>query len=364
MKKKVSFMRVLRLAGAYVACAIGSGFATGQEIMQFFTGQGIWSMAGILVNTFLFSLCGALFMKHGFVHRLDNPTEIMKLYFGKRFGSAVEIIFQVFLYGVYVIMIAGAGATLEEYFGINPIVGRIFMALAVFATVVLGLSKLTDVLGMVGPLIILFALFVGIWSFFRDPSAIFEADRLIATVDIVVTKGGWFWSSVLYPAFNAVVVLILSCSIGRSAESEEEAFRGGLLGGILFGAAICTMNLGLLANLGEVWEKYIPTLTLAKHIGSVFATVFSVIICMGTYTTAVPMLWGIARHFAPDRSLKMTVLALALTVVGLILGATDFKVLVNVIYPFSGYAGVLLIALSVLREVLDKKKKPEIGGEQ
>ena len=37
MENKVSMANVVKFAGAYVACAIGSGFATGQEIMQFFT---------------------------------------------------------------------------------------------------------------------------------------------------------------------------------------------------------------------------------------------------------------------------------------------------------------------------------------
>ena len=34
MKETVNPINVLKYAGAFVACAIGSGFATGQEIMQ------------------------------------------------------------------------------------------------------------------------------------------------------------------------------------------------------------------------------------------------------------------------------------------------------------------------------------------
>lgn len=43
MKDNVSIGNVIKFAGAYIACAIGSGFATGQEVMQFFSGQGIWA---------------------------------------------------------------------------------------------------------------------------------------------------------------------------------------------------------------------------------------------------------------------------------------------------------------------------------
>ena len=175
----------------------------------------------------------------------------------------------------------------------------------------------------------------------------------------LVTKiqGGWFWSSILYPGFNAVVVIILSCSMGRFANSSKEAFRGGLFGGILFGAAILAMNLGLLANIEAVFDKSVPTLVLADAISPIIGIVFSVIICCGIYTTTVPMLWGVTRHFAQDGTKKFVLIALGLTALGLLLGMTNFKTLVNIIYPFSGYAGVILFGFIAWREVQGVRAK-------
>lgn len=39
--EKVSWKRVLILAGAIIAFTIGSGFATGQEIIQYYTAYGV-----------------------------------------------------------------------------------------------------------------------------------------------------------------------------------------------------------------------------------------------------------------------------------------------------------------------------------
>lgn len=44
-------------------------------------------------------------------------------------------------------MIAGAGATLSEYYGLNPYVGRIGMAIVSLITVSLGLTRLSKILG-------------------------------------------------------------------------------------------------------------------------------------------------------------------------------------------------------------------------
>jgi len=61
-----------------------------------------------------------------------------------------------FLFGVFVVMISGAGATLTEYYGLHPMVGRVGMALVSFITVSLGLDKLSKILGGIGPIIIVF----------------------------------------------------------------------------------------------------------------------------------------------------------------------------------------------------------------
>lgn len=41
-----SFLRVLSYTGAIVAFLIGSGFATGQAILQYFTSYGYWGVFG------------------------------------------------------------------------------------------------------------------------------------------------------------------------------------------------------------------------------------------------------------------------------------------------------------------------------
>ena len=355
--QKVSLVRIIKYAGAFAACAIGSGFATGQEIMQFFSAYGLSGIWGTIVTTILFTWCGATFMRHGYRHGLTKPRDCTEFYFGKKAGAVIEAVFQIFLFGVFSIMIAGAGATMSEYFGISPMAGRIGMCILATATVILGLQKLTDVLGGLGPVIVIAAIIIGIITIVGNGTQIPMADQVLEGATVTKVAGGWLWSALLYPAFNAVVVIFLSCCIGRTATSEKEATWGGIVGGLIFGGAILVMNLGLLSALPSVMDASVPTLTLAREISPIVATVFSVIICIGIYTTIVPSLWGIVRHFAADGTKKSAVLALIFSALGLGLGMTDFKVLVNVIYPFSGYAGLILIGFMLWRTYQGKRSK-------
>ena len=52
MQQQVSIWNVVKLAGAYIAFTIGSGFATGQEVLQFFTSYGPAGYIGALVSMF------------------------------------------------------------------------------------------------------------------------------------------------------------------------------------------------------------------------------------------------------------------------------------------------------------------------
>lgn len=68
-------LRVLTYAGAIIAFLIGSGFATGQEILQYFTSYGYWGIfgTGLLVLVLISYVCVEFFLvgrKHGF----DRPS--------------------------------------------------------------------------------------------------------------------------------------------------------------------------------------------------------------------------------------------------------------------------------------------------
>ena len=49
-KEVVNWGRVFTFAGAFIAFLIGSGFATGQEVLQYFSSYGYMGLAGVIVD--------------------------------------------------------------------------------------------------------------------------------------------------------------------------------------------------------------------------------------------------------------------------------------------------------------------------
>ena len=65
-KQAVKWSNVFGFAGAFCALLIGSGFATGQEVMQYFVSYGYWGLAGAMVVLVLFLYVGREFMAVGY----------------------------------------------------------------------------------------------------------------------------------------------------------------------------------------------------------------------------------------------------------------------------------------------------------
>ena len=357
-KGKVKAINVLRLAGVCAAGGIGCGFATGQEVMQFFSAQGIMSIAGTVISTIFFAWMGAMFLKHGHIHRLDTPIRTFEFYYGKRLGKFIELLTQLLIFGIYVIMVSGGSAILYQCFGISQVIGRTILVVLGFLTVSLGLAKFMDLISFIGTALALITVLFGIVSFIPKAPQLLEIAKQATELDITKTQGGWLWSSILYPSFNSLALIILCCRIGCEANSEKEAVLGGSLGGLLFGLAIFAQNLGLLSNLPQIFAADIPTVALVEGISPVLGIVLAVTIFIGIYSASIPMLWSIGAHFAEDRTPKFIVITLVLSVLTYILGSvSNFKSLINTIYPFSGYFALTLLVLIAVREYQDRKGK-------
>ena len=106
-------------------------------------------------------------------------------------------------------------------------------------------------------------------------------------------------------------------------------------------------------TMATALPKDIPTLVIARNLfhGSV-GIIFSMILLAGIYSTAVPMLWITCNSLIPDEtSRRFKMLAATLTVLAFFGSQASFAELVNIIYPLSGYLGLLLIVCMLIKQI-------------
>lgn len=349
--EKTSVLRILTYAGAIMAFLIGSGFATGQEIMQYFTSYGYWGVFGTgLLVLVLMTYVAVEFFVVGQRKKFDRPSRIFHYYCGKYLGTFFDFFSILFVFLSFTVMVAGAGAVFEEHYGLSRYIGGIGLALAVAISVWFGLKSLVDVIGKIGPLIVVVAVALGILGIVRNPGGIAAGNALLPTLELTQASNSWFMSGLSYVGFCMLWLAAFLTALGKTARSSREAAAGGALGAIAFSVACIVVGLGLLANVVRVGGAEIPMLVLAKDISPVLAAGISVMVIAGIYTTAVPLLWTVSSRFFADKTLRFKYLTIALAVVGTVIGLIlPFSKMVNIVYVVNGYVGILLLVLMLVK---------------
>ncbi len=359
-KDVISMKNVFRFAGAYIAIIIGSGFATGQEIMQFFSAYGLKSVPGAIISMILFAFIGAMLIRFGYVHKDNDSIDYYKYYFGKIYGKFLEYFVPIFCFMVLVVMISGAGATIEQYFGLNHLVGSLLMSILVFFVTILGLRKMVDVIGALGPLTIIFTLIVAVIALIQNPSSLSNVKEIMAKAGEIPmstpSQSLWWFSGILYVAYNIVCSLPFLIEMGKDANSRKEAALGGIVGGAGLMLSALLLNLALITRIDKVVELQIPNLYLADGIAPFMSFLFSLILLNEIFNTACPMVWTVANKIAgAEGTKKSKIIILIVIVIAFILGQFPFGVLVGTVYPLTGYIGLTMLALIAIKSFAESK---------
>ena len=57
--------KVLTVALAFIGITVGAGFASGQEVLQYFSGFGVWGIVGAVITGIVFSFAGLVVVQLG-----------------------------------------------------------------------------------------------------------------------------------------------------------------------------------------------------------------------------------------------------------------------------------------------------------
>ena len=357
--KNGSLSITIIMAGAIAAFTIGSGFATGQEVLQYFASYGFWGIFGTGTVLLLVLVVGfTIFAKIGNEQQFDKPTQLFQFLGGKILGTLLDYFYIVFMFLLFTMMIAGGGALFEEHYGISGYLGGIAVAIVVSITALFGLRNLIGIIGRNGPLIVIIAIALGIVGIIRGSDGLTEGHAMVADLEIIQASSHWLPAGISYAGVVIMMLAPFVGALGKRVASRKLAIRGGAMGGIMFTAGCIIVGLGLLANISRVYNVEIPLMVLARDLNPLIASFISVVILAGIYTTAVPLLWAVASRFYDDSTTGFKIVTIVTAIVGSIIGLLiPFAELVNWIFSASGYVGVLVCLLAVVHAIFRRPRE-------
>lgn len=361
---KVSWKQVFALTGALNAYLIGSATATGQESLQFFAAHGYIGIGAIIVTFIVFAwAASSLITLGGEASHLEE--NVYQYFLGKIYGKIYEWFVTFFLFALAVTMISGTGTIFEDFYGMNRIYGAILMAVLIFVTVLLSLQRLIDILSFIAPVIIAFTVIASIVIIFNNLNRLFDAEKLLATVEVASAVDSWFLSGVLYATFGIAIAAPFLLKMGTATSNRKEAIFGGLLGAMVFSLTASFIAFSILITIDKSYNQEAPLVYLVSLLNPTLAILFSIILIAGIYTTGAPMFWYVVNSLVNvDKPKRYKLVSFILIVIAFFGGLyLPFGQLVGTVYPLAGVLGLILLivmAFQQIRALLQRKKSEKI----
>jgi len=338
--------RTARIAFTYMGTVVGAGFASGQEIFQFFTKYGATATWCILVAVGLFVGIGVRLLLAA--HRLgvESYEELNRRLFGERTGRWIGLFLMAALFGISVVMTAGAGSLLEERFGLPLEAGLLATVLAAYTALRRGLQAIIAANSIVVPAMAVFVA-LAVWRTVGEP----QADNWLSLESDKSPLMAWT-SPWLYGAFNLATAQAVLVPLGASVRDRRRLLFGGTIGGVGIGAMLLGMHFALSAHMPDVSQFEVPMSAVMGDVGPTAATLFSLVVLGEIFTTLIADLYGLSLQIRdrfgvpPERSVP-ALLALCFAA-----GQFGFSALLSVLYPLFGLISAVWLGLMLARRRL------------
>lgn len=342
------------IAATYVGTVVGAGFATGQEVLRFFTHFGLNGIWGLIGATFLFAVLGGMILHIGHELGAESHVAVVNAVLGPTLGRLLDWVITFFLFGSAAVMMAGSGAVFAESFGLNRFLGTLLMAIIAGGTVLMGLRGVVKSISAVAPVLIGLVVVISLGSLFA--TGISQADlRWYRPAE--AATAWWPVSLFLYVSYNLLLSIAVLGPLGKEAIDGRTGFWGGVTGGLVLGVGALLINLALLGGLPDSAHYEVPMIQLARRFPALVSGIYSIILWAEVYTTAVSSLYGLAVRLTRPESPRYALVVGAATVGALVLSQVGFSQMVTILFPMVGWLGLILIGGLILRLVLPERSR-------
>mgnify|MGYP006922125168 CR=1 FL=1 len=345
--------RVLKIGSAFIGIIVGAGFASGQEILQYFTSFGHLGTAAAILSTALFAYFGMTLTRLGSRMQTISHKEAIYQISGRWLGLIVDAIIIFTLFGVGVVMIAGAGSVLHQQFDLPSYVGSVLLIVLVMITVMLNVEKVVAVIGSITPFLVLTVIIIGVYSLWTMDTSFGELNPIAQANE--TTLPNWYVSAINYVSFNIAVGAAMSLVMGGAEKNERTAALGGFVGGLSLGLLIVLSHLAIFSKVEVVASYDMPMLKIVDDISPILAIFMSFILFGMIFNTGVSMFYAfIARFFDMNKGTSNIAIIVTL-LIGFVLSFVGFTELVAFFYNLIGYLGVFLMLVLMIAAIKMRK---------
>ncbi|HZG55551.1 hypothetical protein [Paenibacillus sp.] len=335
----------LQVAFTYIGTVVGAGFATGQEILQFFTKYGSVALLTILVSTGLFIWFGTKVMLIAHDIRATSYEDLNKHLFGAKWGERFSLFMLVELFSVAIVMLAGAGSVFREQLGQSFLLGITVTLLLGYVVISGGMKGIMAVNSVVVPMMLLFT---GIVFYQTMHGAEFLTFGWLHQGDPYPPGRAWI-APMLYAAFNLASAQAVLVPLGAAVRDRRAIQLGGVLGGVGLGALLLVGHISLATYAPDIFQYEIPMGLVVAGMGTVIHFLYLLLIYAEIFTTFIANVFGLSLQVEQRLRAKRQTIVVGALLLCFAISFVGFKALLSTLYPLFGALSLAWFAMVVAR---------------
>lgn len=324
-------MRQRQVGLAVVGAVIGAGFASGREVMRFFTQYGSWAYVGMAVAVLGMGILVRQLLRLSAAVETDSFAMLCERLLGKWGGRTSTVLYALMLAMNGAAMLSGAGELSAIVVPVQWAYPLGFGAMLLCALLIArrGLGGLAWWSAVMIPLCVVFDVLLL---------------RLPVPKGIALPPPRAYWEviplAVGYAALNMALAAGLLCEAGPGLRTKD---RGGVAGMTMLclGGLLLLANAVLMPHAANLRTHALPMVALASGLGITGFYLSALILAMAMLTTMATAMRGLFLILPQGWSIGQRWAGSAATCA--LLGMVGFTHLVGTVYPALGWCAALLV---------------------
>lgn len=341
------------LCFTYAGCFFGAGYVSGQELWQFFGSYGAKGYIGITISAVLFLIFGVLLLRTVKLSGKSTIDEVIIPGNHKIIGKIFSLLVIFFMFGIFVIMSAGAGALVNQVFDLPSFIGCALFCLLIFYFSLYGISGTVKIFTVLTPVLVVSTLVICFFTLKKygitTPGEPEQNNFLL---------GPYWFSALTYVSFNMIASIGTIIPLGKFIKRKRTVYSGILLACILMLLVALGIVLAITTMSASV-TKELPMLDVAFRLGDVFGYIYSALLLIGMFGTSLASMVAITEYFSEKSVFFVNNKRFLIFIIGIlafVCSLSGFGNLVGTVYPIFGYAGFGVLLLIVINYIISKSK--------
>ncbi len=340
--------RLFLISVAYAGAAIGAGFVSGREVVQFFAVYGgCRGMAGAALATVAFAGFGAVAAHLSRANGRYDYKDLAAHLGGPGLGSAFSTLITLTLGSALAIMLAGGGALAHQQLGWDYAAGVGVTTAVIVLILASDLKGLLYFNGFLVPALLAGQVTVSVATLLAAPT---PGARWLS-LPPHTSAPPWWLMALFYAGYNLVVGLSILPPATRRAKGPAEAAVAAFAGGLALGlCALMTTALNL-TLLPEVLDVDIPTAYAVAQRWPDRQGLVSVALWLAMVMSGTANAYGLGTRLAKLASWPSNRWAIAAVALCLPVTRLGFAKAIGLLYPLAGAGGTVAIVVALIRRI-------------